>query len=146
MNAIRLLSGLLPVLLLASCASARFEKDWKQALADEASGKSNAVTGPWTGTWETETNGHTGDLRCLVSEDGDSHKFRYHATWGKIFQGGYTANYDVRKTGRAYKVTGSKDLGFFGEFAHDGTIRGDTFHATYESSKGDKGAFLLRRP
>ena len=150
MKATRFFICLLSLLFLASCAGARFERDWNTAIADHESGKTNAVTGPWTGTWTTATNGHTGDLRCIVeSNDGKTngpHKFRYHATWGKIFKGGYNAEYDVKKSGSSYAVTGSKDLGMFGTFDHDGKIRGNQFDATYESTKGDKGAFEMKRP
>ncbi len=159
MHFIRLFTSIFVVSVLASCASARFEKDWKTAVADQSSGKGDPVSGPWAGSWTTETNGHTGKLRCLVTplhdaacqetngkKLDDQYRFRYHATWGKIFQGGYTADYDVKKSGSGYQVTGSKDLGPFGEFKHDGKIQGDQFNATYESTKGDKGGFYLNRP
>ena len=140
-----------PLLLLLSGCGMRFERDWKMAIEEHAAGNTTAVTGPWTGSWETETNGHTGDLRCLVERPDDlkddTYRFRYHATWGKIFQGGYTADYDVKRSGGGgYSVKGSKDLGMFGEFSHDGTIRGEAFNATYESSGGDTGTFLMKRP
>jgi len=149
MKLARFLLVLLTLSFLANCASARFEKDWKTAVAGFESETTDPVSGPWTGKWTTETNGHTGDLRCLVSPakaSDDAYQFRYHATWSKIFKGGYTTEYDVKKSGSGYTVKGSKDLGIFGDFSHDGKIKGDTFNAQYESSTGDKGGFFMKRP
>ena len=58
-----LLPLLLAGLFLTSCAS--FERDWKQSVADYEAGKVSAPAGPWTGTWTTSTNGHTGNLRAV---------------------------------------------------------------------------------
>lgn len=139
--------------LLSSCAGAKFNRDWNQAVAAYESGEGgkNPVSGPWTGTWLSHVNGHTGDLRCLVSPaesaDSNTYEFRYHATWQKILSGGFTAEYDVEKQGRSgFLVKGEKDLGPFGGFQHEGRIKGDTFDSTYASDMGDHGVFELKRP
>ncbi|MEM6278702.1 MAG: hypothetical protein AAF733_04440, partial [Verrucomicrobiota bacterium] len=59
-------SVLLSAFLLTSCAS--FEKQWDAAVADYQSGAVRTPEGPWTGSWTTSTNGHTGDLRAIVKE------------------------------------------------------------------------------
>jgi len=164
--------SLLPVvlgsaaLILASCAGVRFEQDWSKAVAAYESGDCKSpVTGPWTGTWLSKNNGHSGDLRCLITSleraacdkahsdkaDGDKagtpYEFRYQATWGKALSGGYTAQYDVVPDGPGrYRVSGEKKLGLFGKFLHKGKIEGDTFESTYTSEMGDHGVFELQRP
>jgi len=142
-------------ILLSNCAGAKFNQDWNAAVAArQAGGKSDPITGPWTGTWLSHVNAHTGDLRCLVEpKEGTSagkpgdYQFRYHATWGKLMSGGFTTDFPVTKDGRkGYRVKGSKKLGLFGGFDHDGQISGDTFDATYASDLGDHGVFEMKRP
>ncbi len=141
----------IPLLLLAatltSCSS--FENEWKSALADYESGAIKSPEGPWTGSWTTNTNGHTGDLRAIVKESKSKpgeYDFRYHATWAKIFSGSYTVSYPVVRSGNGYRVDGSQKLGPFGTFHHKGRIQGNSFRATYSSDKGDLGDFNLKRP
>ncbi len=138
---------------LASCAGAGFDRDFAAAVAARESGGNakDAVAGPWAGTWLSHVNGHNGDLRCLVtpsdSGDEDTYDFRYHATWGSFFQGGFTGEFAVTEDGRrGYRVKGEKDLGLFGGFQHDGWIKGDSFEATYASDMGDHGVFEMERP
>ena len=139
---------------LSSCAGGAFDRDWNAAVAAyEAEGAPAEAPflGPWTGTWLSDMNAHTGGLRCLVSpvDSGSetTYEFRYHATWGDFFSGGYRADYEVTPDGKGgFEVKGSKDLGMFGSFDHEGLIQGDAFDSTYASDKGDHGAFKLKRP
>ncbi len=153
------LSLVFAALTLASCAGARFERDWNQAVAAHTSGEGakDPVAGPWTGTWLSHVNGHDGTLRCLVTplesasgatgETSKPYRFRYRATWQKVLSGGYTADYTVVPQGkRGYQVDGVKDLGLFGNFQHEGQILGDRFESTYASDMGDHGVFELKRP
>ena len=144
------LAGLAVVsLAMANCAGIGFEKDWDQAVADYESGVSDGVTGPWTGTWLSHYNEHTGDLRCLVTKEPgseDLHRFRYHATWGQALKGGFNAKFPVKSDGKGHAVKGTSSLGIFGKFNHDGRIEGDTFEAKFGSKKGDYGVFEMTRP
>ncbi len=132
-------------LLLTSCGS--FERHWQQSVADYKAGRIQSPEGPWTGAWDTKTNGHTGDLRAIVTEtsSGD-YNFHYHATWKKILSGAYSVSFPGSRTGSTLKVDGEKKLGIFGTFRHRATIRGNTFEATYSNDKGDLGTFQLKRP
>ncbi len=132
---------------LTSCAS--FERQWQQSVADYRDGKISSPAGPWTGTWATSTNGHTGNLRAIVSPAegrAGEYDFRYHATWARIFSGAYTVRYPVKRSGGAYRVDGEQKLGIFGTFGHKATITKRSFDATYSNDKGDLGKFSLRRP
>lgn len=132
-------------LFLASCGS--FERQWKQSVADYEAGRVKSPEGPWTGTWTTRTNGHTGNLRAIVSEaPGGEYDFRYHATWAKIFSGAYTVRFPGTRSGSTLKVDGEQKLGPFGTFRHRATIRGNAFDATYSNDKGDLGTFKMKRP
>jgi hypothetical protein len=133
--------------LLSSCTS--FERQWRQSVADYQTGKVAAPAGPWTGTWTTSTNGHTGNLRAIVSPAEDKpgeYDFRYHATWAKILSGSYKVRYPVTKRGGTHHVDGEQKMGVFGTFRHRASITRDRFDATYSNDKGDLGKFSLRRP
>lgn len=134
-------------LSLVGCTS--FEREWKQSVADYRTGKVAAPAGPWAGQWATSTNGHTGNLRAIVKPAPDApgeYDFRYHATWGKVFSGGYTVRFPVKRSGGTYRADGTKNLGLFGSFGHKATITRNAFQATYSNDKGDLGKFEMRRP
>lgn len=145
MRNLSLLSLLLTALCLTSCAS--FERQWQKSVADYQAGKVASPEGPWEGTWTTNTNGHTGALRAIVTKaEGDDYKFHYHATWQKFLKGGYSVDFPVTRSGSTYKVDGSKSLGIFGNFHHKATIGRNSYEATYSNDKGDLGEFSMRRP
>ncbi|MEM7698472.1 MAG: hypothetical protein AAF236_08730 [Verrucomicrobiota bacterium] len=143
----------LPLLFIAialtftACSS--FERDWRKAVADYEAGGVEAPNGPWSGTWTTTSNGHSGDLRAIVTPDGTSdgdYKFRYHATWLGGFSGTFPVTYPVTRSGSRWKVTGEENLGIFGSFRHDGTITKNRFDATYSDDQGAVGEFKMTRP
>ena len=132
-------------LVLTSCGS--FEKRWQESVAAYQAGEVDSPEGPWIGSWTTKTNGHTGDLRAIVSENANGeYDFKYHATWGKIFSGGYRVTYPATRSGSTYKVDGEQNMGLFGTFRHRATISGNRFDATYSNDKGDLGEFSMKRP
>ncbi|MDF2375143.1 MAG: hypothetical protein P1U81_02805 [Verrucomicrobiales bacterium] len=138
---------LFSVAMLTSCTS--FEKEWNAAVSEYENGAVKSPEGPWTGTWKTNTNGHTGNLRAIVKESKKTpgeYDFRYHATWAKVFSGSYRVTYPVVKSGSAFRFDGEQKLGPFGTFGHKGKIQGDSFTATYSSDKGDLGDFQMERP
>jgi len=138
---------LVTALLLTSCAS--FERDWKRSVAEYQSGRIASPAGPWTGTWTTSTNGHTGNLRAIVTpslKEPGVYDFRYHATWKRILSGTFQVAFPVTRSGRSHQVDGEQKLGVFGTFRHRATIRGNSFHASYSNDKGELGSFHMKRP
>lgn len=140
--------ALLSLLVLAfftSC-SAGFRREWKSALA---AGPQPGVTGAWEGTWKSHVNGHHGRLRAVVSApknaEGD-HDFHYHATWARILSGSFRAVHRVTPVRGGSSFKGSHQMPDWagGLYTYEGTVRGDSFEACYESSK-DKGVFSMRR-
>lgn len=128
-----------------------FEKAWEASVRDYFAGRiTDPVAGPWTGTWQTDTNGNRGQLRCLVSpsdEQAGRYRFHYHATWYRIFRGGCRVQFDVTENPDGSRtVEGSKDLGFFSAFKHVGKISGKRFEATYSNRRGEIGGFEMTRP
>ncbi|MEM9016521.1 MAG: hypothetical protein AAGC68_05875 [Verrucomicrobiota bacterium] len=134
-------------LLVCSCSS--FERKWEAAVSDYQAGKTEGISGPWAGAWTTNTNGHTGNLRAIVSESKKSpgnYDFHYHATWAKIFSGGYRVSYPASRSGNTWKFDGEEKVGVFGTFRHRATVTPHHFTATYSSEKGDLGDFSMSRP
>ncbi len=153
MNPIARISLILPLiagaLLLSSCASS-YNKAFDQSAAEYSAGKVKSPEGAWEGTWTTSTNGHTGPIRAIVSEDLDKpghYDFKYRASWNNFFSGTFNVNYAAKRRGGSYLVNGSEDLGPFGEFQHDAIITPSRFSASYKKNGGEEiGAFQMKRP
>jgi hypothetical protein len=134
-------------ILLTSCGT--FEQDWKKSVAQYQAGSVSSPSGPWSGTWTTPGNGHTGNLRAIVSpspEKPGEYRFRYHATWAKIFSGGYSVSYPVTGSQGNYTAIGEENLGAFGTFEHRAKITKSKFSATFSNDKGEVGDFSMTRP
>ncbi|MBP83378.1 MAG: hypothetical protein CMO61_05965 [Verrucomicrobiales bacterium] len=146
MSSLRILFAVVSALILCQCSS--FENEWAQSVADYQSGRVTAPFGPWQGNWSTITNNHTGGLRAIVkpSPKKDHYAFRYHATWGVLFQGSYSVDFPGKKQGGYYVIEGDKSLGLFGKFGHKATVTNSSFMAKYSNDNGDLGSFSLRRP
>ncbi|MEM7145114.1 MAG: hypothetical protein AAF591_08240 [Verrucomicrobiota bacterium] len=147
MNQLRLSSLIALITLVAvlpACTSPKFANDWQAALQAPQDG----IEGAWEGDWKSETSGHHGKLRCLVTKspaDSHTYNFNYWASWATVLSGGFQVTYDVQPSKDGYTVTGESDLGPFGLFHHQGHINDDHFHADYRS-KNDQGTFEMSRP
>ena len=64
-------------LALASGCS-RFDKNWKEAGQQDF--PESGLAGRWMGTWTSEADGHSGELKCLVTDlnGGDEWLFGGH--------------------------------------------------------------------
>lgn len=134
-------------LALVGCIG--YEKKWERSVAAYEAGRTEGPEGPWVGSWTTTTNGHTGDLRAIVSrsqEHPGEYDFHYHATWAKILAGTYQTRFPARKSGGVYRFDGEEKLGFSGVFRHRAKVTDDRFEATYSNENGDVGSFEMERP
>jgi len=79
-------------LFLCGCSS--FNRAWKHAGATPA--PSDSIEGRWEGHWLSAKNGHHGNLRCLITKQGDApYEAHFRATYMKILRFSY-------KIGRAH--------------------------------------------
>ena len=134
----------LAILMLGGCSS--FNRDWKQAAVQTP--PADDFSGRWEGSWQSEANGHNGELRCLVTKVNDStYDARYRAKYKKILSFGYTVPLRVQKVGETYKFSGEADLGKLagGVYRYDGIASPTNFTSTY-ASKYDHGYFRMARP
>ena len=141
--------AMVAVLFLACAGCSRFEKDWRAAAALDSTG-TNSLAGRWQGTWKSDVNGHTDELRCLITPiDAGRFTARYHARYRRglfrfTFQ--YTVSLAARETPAGWNFSGEADLGWLagGMYRYAGTASGNRFHSTYDS-RYDRGRFELER-
>jgi hypothetical protein len=134
-------------LLCAGCS--RFEKDWRTAAALNST-STTSLAGRWQGTWKSDVNGHTDELRCLIQPAGEGQfTARYHARYRRglfrfTFQ--YTVPLVAKATDSGWTFSGQADLGWLagGMYRYAGTVSSNRFHSTYDS-RYDRGTFEMQR-
>ncbi|HSH95190.1 MAG TPA: hypothetical protein VK968_13645 [Roseimicrobium sp.] len=142
--------GLLMLLLLAGIlfsGCSTFHSRWRKEAAKPADASAD-ITGRWEGTWLSSSNGHTGKLKCIVTQrSGDEYEFRYWATFWKLFSYSYAAEFKAPRVNGVYTIQGEKDLGWWagGVYRHQGTASPTGMDSTY-TSRYDSGHFQLKRP
>ena len=140
------LAALALFLILGATGCSTFNRDWKAAAVSPDS--ANGIEGRWLGTWLSEVNGHTGQLRCLISKQtAGRYQARFHAKYRKILSFGYTVELSATETGGTNIFQGYADLGWYagGEYHYEGRATPARFSSTY-SSKADHGTFEMTRP
>ncbi|MDB6055587.1 MAG: hypothetical protein JWN25_3110 [Verrucomicrobiales bacterium] len=129
-------------LLLGFCSGcSTFDRDFKAARA------SNTIEGPWTGTWKSESSGHTDKLRCIVKAVAPgAYEAKFKAKYHTILSFGYVAHLKGTNQGTVFNFKGKADLGKLagGVYSYDGNISPGHFHSIY-TSKYDHGTFDLHR-
>lgn len=131
------------VLALTHC-SANFNRAWAKATTSAHQG----IEGPWVGSWLSHHNGHSGELRCVVGPDSKGNGdrlFMYHAIWGGVLSGNFNSVHHVTQKGGITHFTADSDLGTYGQFHADGTIKDGVFKASFKAA-GDYGVFEMHRP
>jgi hypothetical protein len=105
------------------------------------------MEGRWEGHWLSHVNGHTGKLRCILSQEDDTYAARFRATYKKILRFSYTVPLQVEQTNGVWHFHGHEDLGKLagGVYSYEGTATPTNFHSTY-NSKYDHGVFEMQRP
>ncbi|MEM0969723.1 MAG: hypothetical protein AAGJ31_10260 [Verrucomicrobiota bacterium] len=133
---------------LSSCALP-FRKEWKAASPTETGMIApSGPVGKWEGTWESDRNGHSGLLRCVITPQGeDRYQFRYYAEWGPGLRGSFLIDCEAKLEAGVYGISGAKKLPIGGTYSHTGTLSGDRFEATFtKEGKGKNlGTFELQR-
>jgi hypothetical protein len=138
--------ALLLVLVAAGCST--FNRDWKAAA--RSAPLADTIEGRWDGTWRSETNGHHGRLRCLITRrpDGD-YDARFHANYNIILplRYGYTVPLEVQETNGVFKFQGKAKLGWLagGLYEYAGEVVTNRFFSTYKCQR-DHGTFEMNCP
>ncbi|MSU58222.1 MAG: hypothetical protein EXS35_08585 [Pedosphaera sp.] len=131
-------------LLLCGCST--FNRDWQRAAAQPA--PPDSIAGRWEGRWVSEANGHSGDLRCLMTPaTNDVYHARFRATYARVLKFGYTVPLAVQPHFDGWEFNGEANLGKLagGIYYYEGRASLTNFTSTYRS-KYDHGVFELARP
>lgn len=140
-----------PYLVLCALASAAtgccttFERDWKSAQSTPAS--HDGLAGAWEGTWESDSNGHHGSLRAVITKCGENqYCARYHATFCKFIPYGYDTYHVAFEENGAMHFQGQTDLGWLagGSYTYAGWANGHQYAARYRT-EDDNGYFRMTR-
>lgn len=142
----RWLSLLLPTLALVSGCSS-FNREWKTATARPA--PATDLAGRWQGTWLSDVNGHTEQLRCLIREIGETNYLaRFQAKYKKVIRltFSYTVPLAVERQDDAIHFGGEADLGWMagGLYQYRGQADATNFFSTYRC-RYDHGTFRMTR-
>lgn len=138
------LTGLSVALLVCGCST--FNRDWRAAANQPVA--TNSMEGRWEGQWLSHVNGHTGNLRCLLSHESDTRLLaRFRASYWKIFRFSYSVPLQVRGGDGGWEFSGEENLGKLagGVYRYEGRVTPTNFHSTY-TSKHDHGVFEMSRP
>ncbi|MEX0702228.1 MAG: hypothetical protein WD069_09045 [Planctomycetales bacterium] len=133
------------VLLLCAAGCSTFSQDFR--AAQQYCPPERGLDGVWEGTWESETNGHNGRLRAIITRCDDRHYHaRFHATFLKCVPFESEAMLHVTEEGAATFFHGQEDLGWLagGVYTYDGRADRCEFFANYCAEK-DRGVFAMRR-
>jgi len=141
----RLLAGL-TALLAAGCSS--FNKEWKAVEGKAPS--SSGIEGPWHGTWRSDVNAHTDQLRCLITPSTNgTYSARFQAKYRKWIRltFSYTVSLTVTNQQDGFQFEGSADLGWLagGDYTYRGRATPTNFFSSYRS-RHDRGVFEMTRP
>jgi hypothetical protein len=105
------------------------------------------LSGHWSGTWLSHSNGHDGPITGDFRKIDDDH---YCVHFSGRFWGLFPFDYDVvltvtERKGDQMTMSGSSNLGFpFGTFWYTATVPDTSFVASY-CSKHDQGVFNMTR-
>ena len=139
----RWMLAVLGIMALTGCS---FRREWNAAIKQPI--PANSIEGPWTGTWQSDANGHHGTLKCVVSKAaGASYRAHFKATYGKALRFSYVATLAGRETNGAVELKGELDLGKLagGVYTYEGEATPTDFQSTY-ANKYDHGSYQMQRP
>ena len=108
----------------------------------------NSIEGRWEGRWLSEVNGHSGELRCLMTRVDESRcHARFRATYGKVLHFSYAVPLSIQKHFDGWEFSGEANLGKLagGIYYYEGRANPTNFFSTYRSQY-DHGTFELHRP
>ena len=138
------LFALLACLVFSGCCS--FERQWRncQSYAHDGDG----LAGCWEGSWQSDYNGHTGNLRAVITRhDDESYHADFKATYFGIIPFRFQMPLEAQEENGVTSFQGAVDLGMLagGEFAYEGQADATDFAANYRAAK-DHGTFTMSRP
>lgn len=134
------------ILCLAGFGCSSFHKNWR--AAGKVQTPTDDISGRWTGTWKSDSNGHNDKLRCVISKIDEQHySAQFHAKYKKILSFGYTVPLTATSNSGRRDFKGEANLGKLagGVYTYEGFATPTNFFSRYDS-KYDHGVFEMSRP
>lgn len=100
----------------------------------------------WQGEWVSQSNGHQGELKCLLTpRDGNNFEADFFAVYGGFFKVAYHVSLQGRAADGKIVLEGEADLGKLagGVYHYAGTLDDAALDCTYKCAY-DHGTFHLR--
>ena len=141
-NPLRLISHMLAGLFNSRTA---FLEQWRKY---EKSAKTpDGPAGRWVGEWISQSSGHHGELKCVLSQVAPTvYRAYFYAKFSKFFRVGYVTDLNAAQVDGQTRLKGEQDLGALagGVYRCEGTATNSHFECRY-SCKYDQGVFRLTR-
>jgi hypothetical protein len=141
-NPVRMLSHALAALFNSRSA---FLEQWRRYETIKPSPQ--GIEGRWVGEWISESNGHHGELKCvLVPVSKANYRAYFYATFAKVFRVAYATNLTLEQSDGRAALKGAEDLGPLagGVYRCEGEVTDNKMQCRY-SCKYDQGVFHLQR-
>jgi len=142
-SSLPVLAAALALLCLTGCST--FNRDWKRAAKTPA--PAGDLAGRWEGRWLSDANGHSGELRCLLTRvDETNCRARFRATYKRVLHFSYTVPLQVQPHFDGWEFSGQENLGKLagGVYYYEGRANLTNFVSTYRCQY-DHGTFELQR-
>ena len=105
------------------------------------------LEGRWMGEWRSETNGHSGELKCVIT-GARSNRCRasFRAVYWSALRACYTVELTFEEQSGGNRFKGESDLGRLagGVYTYEGEVTGDDFLSSYRC-RYDHGTFCMKR-
>jgi hypothetical protein len=105
------------------------------------------LSGKWSGYWQSETTGHTGQLHGRFRQlDAETYRVSFHGRFAKVVPFWYATKFHVAGAGDGVvQLSASQNLGLgLGTFTTTALATATSFDARYSARK-DSGRFVLSR-
>jgi hypothetical protein len=118
-----------------------------ESKTEDPAAASDDLTGWWTGTWLSHTNGHNGPINGYFTKiDDDHYCVHFNGMFWEIFPFQYNVVLSITERDKdSITMSGSSSLGLlFGTFSYTAKVTGKDFTASYCSNL-DNGVFSMAR-
>jgi hypothetical protein len=123
--------------------ASEFNRHWR--MDDFHAGADNGLPRRWEGQWISETNGHHGALRCVLTKNSAAdYDATFYAVYAGMLRVCYTVPLHGQTTGETLGLEGDADLGSLagGTYHYAGEATARAFRCNYQC-KYDRGTFEM---
>ena len=134
--------------LLAALISnpSKFRRQWKQC---QSGSDPSGILGRWQGHWASQTSGHGGRLKCVLTRaetSGHDYEAYFFAVFARVLSVCYAVRLHGRQTDSGVHLEGETDIGRLagGVYSYKGEVTPSGFRCAYRGSY-DHGIFEMKK-